>query len=502
MTDPLPAPGSAPPENAGPVPTGGLTQRVMSGAMWSAGSRFFAQVLQFAIGIALARLLLPEEFGLIASVYVISNFALLFFQMGFTSALIHEPDPSEEQKSTVFWINALGGFVLVGLLAALAPLIANFYGQPDLVWLTPVVALAFTASFGVVHSAMLQRQLLFKKVAVIEISSSLVGSLVTLSLAIAGVGVLSLAIGPVFQSLVASVLSWRAISWRPRSFISLPALRSLWAYSGGLVGFDVVTYWARNADNLLIGRFVGVFQLGLYNRAFNLMLLPVTQVTASLGRVVFPALVTMKGDAPRVRDAYLRAIGLLNALTVPALVGLAASAPGLVPFLWGSAWTGVVPLLQVLCIAGIPQCTTSSVGWLYQSQGETSLMFRMGLLGASVGVASIVVGLHWGALGVAFGVLFRAWAMMPVSLHFAGRSVGLRARTVMLTNAPVLAASLLMGAVVLAVPAVVDLDPSGACVVLAQVLVGIVVYAVLLRVLAPRYFREARQLLRSRRVSL
>jgi O-antigen/teichoic acid export membrane protein len=478
--------------------SGAIGEQVVSGAKWSTVSKLTVQGLQFLVGLLLARLLLPEQFGLVASVYVITQFSQLLFELGLGASLIQLKNPTERDMSTVFWVNVISGVVFAAVLSAAAPLIAAFYGEPLLTSLTPVVALAFTVSIGVVHNAILARRLRFRTSAGIEIAAAVGGHTTTVVCALAGLGAFSLAFGGLATSLLGSVLVIAVVRWRPRHFISRASVRRLWRFSGGMLGFNVVNYWGRNADNLLVGRFLGAGPLGLYSRAYNLMLLPINQVTQSLGRVMFPALAALQGDLARTRRAYLRTVRLTNVLTVPILVGLLAVAEGAVPLLWGPNWAGTVPLLQVLCIAGLPQCLSASVGWIYQSQGRTTRMFVLGVVGTVVGVAGIVIGLHWGAIGVAWGVAARYWLMMPVGLHVAGRLIDLKARVVLGRAAPILALSLVMGAVVWGVPRLVGLSPEHVGTVAGQVVVGGLIYLVGIRVALPAAWEDMMSVVRRR----
>lgn len=498
------APGGTADLTTGLDTTGSLQHKVVRGASWSAISKLGAQGLQFAVGLVLARILLPEQFGLIASVYVITGFSQMLFELGLGAALIQMKNPSQRDMSTVFWINALSGVVFAGVLTLAAPLVADFYGEPELRNLTPIVALAFTFSIGVVHNGLLARQLRFKTSAGIELSSSALGHTTSVVTALLGAGPFALAYGGVVTSICASAFSFVAVRWLPRHFISRDSLRRLWRFSGGMLGFNVVNYWGRNADNLLVGRFLGAAPLGLYNRAYNLMLLPINQVTGALGRVMFPALAAIQGDHARVRSAYLRTLRVINAVTFPILVGLLAVSDGLVPLLWGPNWSGTVPLLQILCLAGLPQCLSSSIGWIYQSQGRTTTMFVMGVIGTVVGVAFIVVGLHWGAIGVAWGVLARYWVMAPVGMHVAGKAIGLRSRTVFRQAVPTCLATAIMGGLAWGVAIPLGGDRTSVLVTLVQVAVGAISYPLLLRVLAPDLFREVVSLVlrRGRKVAV
>ncbi len=456
------------------VDTRALAGRVTRGVNWSAGSRLCAQGVQFAAGLVLARLLTPEDFGLLASVYVIYGFSVLFFELGLGAALVQRTRPTDAEESSVFWVNVLGGVLFTGLLTLAGPAVAAFFEQPQLRWMAPVLGLSFTLSFGVVHAARLQKALRFRRLAMVEVGSTLIGYAATIAAAVAGAGAYALVLGPVVISLVSSTLLVVSTPWRPRHFVSMHALRQLWGFSGGLLGFNVVNYWGRNADNLLIGKFVGAAPLGLYSRAYNLMLLPVHQIW-SAARVMYPTLSAIKDDHPRTRRAYLRSVRLVNAVAIPSLLGLAAVAEGLVPLLWGPKWEGTVPLLQILCLAGIPQCLISTTGWIYQSQGCTGLMFRMGVLWSAIGVGLMSLGLMWGVRGVAAGVLVRYWFELPWQLRSAGALIGIRARTVIAGALPVVLVSSVMAGAVYLGPLALDVPRDAPVTVLVQIVTGLAI---------------------------
>lgn len=464
---------------------GGDSRRAVAKSVgWSAIGRTGAQGLQFLAGLVLARLLVPADFGLLASVYVVTGFTVLLFDMGLGAALVHQRELRQKDLDTAFWLNALGGVVFVGLLAALGPLVAAFYDEPRLVYITPLAGLGFALALNVCHQALLQRGLQFKKLALIELSCALAGNVATVIAAVAGLGAMALIVGPVVQAIASTTLMWSFVKWRPKGFVRRDSARQLWRFSGGMLGFNVINYAGRNSDNLLIGRFAGAASLGLYNRAYSLMLLPLQQVSQVLGRVMFPTLAGMRDDRERLKGAYRRTIRVLTALTMPLLVGMAATSDGLVPLLWGDQWLATIPMLQVLCLAGLPQCLSSSEGWLYQSQGRTATMFKVGIGSTAVTVVAIVIGLQWGPLGVAVGVFAKMWLWQPIGFHIACATIGLKARTVFKDIFPLLTISLVMGAAVWALPMVLPARRGDAWLVGPQVALGVVLYVLLLRLLA------------------
>lgn len=479
-TTAVPVPGAASGGASEPPSTGAsLQQRVASGASWSAAGRLGGQGLQFLAGLVLARLLFPADFGLVASVYIITGLTVIFFDMGMSQALVHRRELDDRVMSTAFWFNAVGGLVFVGLLTLLGPFVADFFDDDRLRWITPLAGLSFALSLAVVHSALLQRDLRFKPLAITEIGAGLVNHSATVTAAAFGMGPWALLVGPPLQSLVITGVLWRLTGWRPRLQFSRRDLRSLWAFSGGMLGFGVVNYAGRNVDNLLIGRFIGATGLGLYNRAYNLMLLPLQQVGGVLGRVMFPALTEMGDDLARVRAAYRRALRLMSFLTIPLLVGMAATAPALVAVLWGDRWEGTVPLLQLLTLAGLPQALSSSEGWLYQSQGRTTLMFGMGLVSTLGTVVAITVGLQFGVVGVATGVLVGAYVVLPVNLFVACRVVGLASWRVYADNARTVVSALVMGTAVWGLPHLLDVPASTGWLLPLQVGLGVLLYLAL-----------------------
>ncbi|WP_369052476.1 MOP flippase family protein [Kineococcus terrestris] len=457
---------------------------------WSAAGRTGAQALQFLAGLVLARLLAPEDFGLLASVYVVTGFTVLLFDMGLGAALVHQRRLTQSDLDTAFWLNALGGLVFVGILAALGPLVADFYGDPRLTYITPLAGLGFALALNVCHSALLQREMEFKKIASVELVCAVLGNASTIAAAVGGLGALSLVVGPSVQAVAMTVLMWSVVRWRPRGFVRRESVRRLWSFSGGMLGFSVVNYVGRNSDNLLIGRVLGAAPLGLYNRAYTLMLLPLQQVSQVLGRVMFPALASLRDDPERLRRAYRRTIVVMTAVTMPVLVGMAATADGLVPILWGDQWLDTVPMLQVLCLAGLPQCLSSSEGWLYQSQGRTGTMFKVGVVSTVLTVVAIVVGLQWGVLGVAVAVFAKMWLWQPIGFRIACGLIDLPARRVFADIARPLLVSVAMGGAVWALPLLLPAPRDAVWVVLAQVVLGAVLYTALLALVDRSTSRE------------
>lgn len=407
---------------------GQVGEAVRRSAVWGAGSRVASQLLQFLGLIVTARLLLPSDYGEAAVVFPVIAFGGLFTSLGLAGAIIHARRVTEQLLSTAFWINVVSGVVLAVGLWALAGPLAELFRSPGLTTLLPVAGLIFVMNMSVVHVALLERTLRFKQIAVIETASAGLGIAVTVGAALAGLGALSLVLGPLVTQTVVTACVWATVRWRPHAGPDRASAHELWTYARGIVGFRILNFWSRNADNLLLARFVPLAELGNYTRAYNFMTLPVGQMNTMMSRILFPALTRLRDDRPRMGRAWLRALGTASALMAPVTFGMAVSAPALVEVLFGERWLGMVPVLQLLAVAALPQTLTTPVAAVLRATGATDLLFRMGLLTSAMSLVAIVSGLPWGTLGVAAALTVKFYVEVFVSVRPCLRQMELRWR--------------------------------------------------------------------------
>ncbi len=404
--------GDQPPVSPRTDTVGRATRR---GVAWSASSKILIQILQFGTTVVLARLLTPGDYGLVAIVLTFVGFAQLFTDLGLGAAVIHRPRLDQPTLSTAFWLNAGSGFALTALFCGLAYPISLLYGQPKLTWLVITGSLSFSLAMYAVHLALLERSMSFRTIASIEFSGAVCFTVVAVVTAVGGLGPYSLIVGSLTQAALKTVLMWNSVRWWPSWTFTRAALRELWQYSGHLFGFNVINYWSRNSDNLLIGKFLGAAVLGSYARAYNLMMLPVQQVTGVVGRVLFPAFTKLRDDENRLREAYLRSVRVMASISAPLSLTLAASAGPFVSVVYGSRWDAVAPVLALLALSGPAQVISGTFGAVYQALGMTKVMFRRGIWATLITVAAIAIGLHWGVKGVALALLIKFWILMPLN---------------------------------------------------------------------------------------
>lgn len=379
------------------------------------------------ISVILARLLGPDDFGLIGMILVFTMFAQIFSDMGLAAALIQKPDIEQRHLNSVFWMNVLVGVLLAGALMAGAPLVASFYEEPALRLLTVIISLNFlSGSLVVVQKALLQKKMEFKKLAFVEVFSLLVAGGVSISMALKGFGVWSLVAKAMVTMNVSVLLMWGLSEWRPSFSVDKRAVKDLIGYGSNLLGFQVFNYWARNLDNILIGRFIGASALGIYSRAYSLMLLPISQVNTVITKVMFPALCLIQDDVDRTKRVYLSAVRAIALFTFPLMIGLLVVAKPFILLLYGEKWRGVIPLIQLLCLTGMPQSVATTVGWIYTAQGRTDIMFKWGVFASALVSMAFVIGLQWGVVGVAASYVTVTYILIYPSYAVAGRLINLR----------------------------------------------------------------------------
>lgn len=411
-----------------------LKSRSVTGATWLVIAQVSGQILKFAVATILARLLAPQEFGLIAMVLVFSGFARLFNDMGFSAALIQKQDVNERHFSSIFWLNVFASLLLMALLIIGAPLLASFFDQPRLVLLARVLSLEFlVGSVVIVQRALLTRSMDFRLLALSEIVAVILSGILGIVLAFRGFGVHALVAQILALAICQATLIWWYSSWRPRRLFSRQAISELFRFSIGIAGGNALNYWIRNADNLLIGKFLGSTELGLYSRAYMVMLLPLSQLTFVLTQVMFPALSSIQGDKERSKRIYLRAVGAIALLTFPTMLGLLVVAEDFVLTLFGPNWAEMIPVLQVLCVVGMLQSVNSTVGWVYNSQGRSDMQFWWILFVGILTFAAIGIGIRWGIFGVAVAYATRVFSTSWLNYSIPGRLIGMSVAEVIKT---------------------------------------------------------------------
>jgi O-antigen/teichoic acid export membrane protein len=481
-------------EEVSPNRHGHLVRQTVSGLWWSLGAQFLRQGSQFLIAVFLARLLTPPEFGLVAMVVVFSGFAGLFSDLGFGPALVQRQEIEERHYCSVFWLNVAFGIVLGVVLASASPLIAKFYREPRLIPIVLLVGLCFPInSLGLVQKASLTRQMDFRALGLIDIGNVTLSGVIAIVLAWRGFGVWSLVCQMLCLTIFEVAGLWWFSSWRPRVFFDRTAIRELFGFSSNLTGFTAINYWYRNGDNLLVGKFFGSAALGIYSRAYNLMLMPLSQITYVVSKVMFPALSRLQDDKARVKSIYLRSIALIALVTFPLMLGLLVVADHFILAIYGNAWAGAIQILRIFCVLGMVQSISSTAGWIYQSQGRTDWMFWWGVICAFLSIGAMMLGVRLGsAMAVAVCLTAIGILLTPPGFSISGKLIGMTLRDVVQSTWSVLACAAAMACSVWALGVFLPSSWSHWVFLSVEVPFGAVVYALLLHVSQLAPYQELR----------
>lgn len=398
---------------------------VRSGAI-----QLVAQAIQLALyiiaALVLARLLTPADFGLFAMVATLTAFVASFKDFGFTMAAVHRDNIDDQQSSTLFWMSMKLNLLMGLFVAAMAPVLAWFYGEPRLTAMTLAVAAGVVAiGLAAQHESLLIRRMRFAGLAVVDVVSLLAGVALGITCAILGAGYWSLVAQFVATGVLRSAGVWAISGWRPARQASgtrsLAHVDPMLSYAGYLTAYRILTHVGRNLDRVLVGYFSGTTAVGFYDNAFRWSLYPVQQVYQPLMNVAVASLSRVQ-HAPATYRAFCRAAFLpMFSIVLPALVFMAVEPRRVLLVLLGEQWLPAVPLFQVLCVAALASSMIRITKWIYLSTGETKRQFRWGLVHTPIMIAMVVAGVPWGAYGVAVGFTAGTCLLAGPSLAYCFR---------------------------------------------------------------------------------
>lgn len=380
-----------------------LTKKTIKGLSWSSLSQIFRQATQFVITAILARLLIPEDFGLLGMVIVFSTFARIFVETGISEALIQKESVTDKHFYSAFWVNLALAVIMMFLFILVAPIISGFYETEALKPIIIAMSINIViVACSVIPRTLLERDMHFDKIAFADMGAVILGGGVAICMAFSGYGVWSLVFNLIVTALSSTVFLWKLAEWRPRFTFSIQAIKDVFKFSTHLISFNVINYFEDNLDYLLIGKFFGAEALGYYTLAYKLMLVPLRNISQAIARVMFPALSKIQKNLNKVRNAYLKMIKVISLVAFPMMCVLFAVSTQFILVVYGEQWTPVIRLLQILCFCGMAKAISTTAGSIILSQGRSDLQLKLGILGAIGAALAILAGLKWGMYGVAF----------------------------------------------------------------------------------------------------
>jgi len=381
-----------------------LKERTIRGGF----ARLLAQAANFLLRIGslmiLAHMLGPKDFGLVGMVTAFTGILSLFRDFGLSTATVQRTTVTKDQISTLFWVNIAFGSVLAIVTVSLAPVIVAFYHEPRLFWITIIVASGFLFNAaGVQHSAVLQRDMRFTSLSVINIVALAASSAAAIVLAKAGYGYWALVSMTVSMPLASMIGLWLAGPWVP----DLPrrgiGLRSMMHFGGTITLNGVVVYIAYNLEKVLLGRFWGADAIGIYGRAYQLVNIPTENLNSAVGEVAFSALSRIQDDPARLRSYFLKGYSLVLALTIPLTIVCALFADDAISVLLGAKWRDAAPIFRLLAPTIMIFAMINPFAWLLFATGKVGRSLKIAFVIAPLVIGGYVLGLPYGPKGVALG---------------------------------------------------------------------------------------------------
>ena len=399
-----------------------LKAHAASGFVFSSAAQITRLITQFLTLFITARLLGPTDFGLIAMVYPIYGFALIFQNLGINQAIIQRPTITHEQLNSFFWINVGLGAGICLILTALSPLVAVFYHESRVTGLTVAMAvLVFIGGLGNIHGALMVRRLQFRLQTSLNIAAAIASLVATVVLAIVFKSVWALYSGLLVSTLLTFLGSWVLVQWRP----SGPKLASdtpeLMRFGLGVAVANLANIAATSVTSAVIGHNFGARITGLYDRASRLVSSPLQQIAAPVNQVTGPILYRLHDDEPRYVRTFLRMSALLVFILVPFITWTVAMPDTIIRVLMGRRWLEATPLFVALSLMVLPQFINGVVGWIFVTQGRPGDNARWGAFNASVTIVTVLASAPFGVLAVAVSLACSEFIRLPLITLYACR---------------------------------------------------------------------------------
>ena len=401
-----------------------IGKRAVSGGFVTVSAQVAKFLLNFAAAAVLARLLNPREFGLVGMVLGVTGLVGIFRELGLSTATVQRETITQQQVSNLFWINVGVSGLLSLVCFALAPLVAWFYRDPRVTGIMLAMSFTFLLTGSTVqHCALLTRQMRFRALAIIEVSSLVLGFSTACLLAWRGFGYWALVAQQLAYAACYLMLTWCTSGWRPSMPRRNSGVRPMLSFGAHLTIADLVGRLSLNTDNILLGRFYGAEPLGLYTRANVLLARPLEQVLTPISSVLIPVLSRLQSDPARYRKTLMRAYSMFAIVVFPFAAMCLALAKPIVLVVLGPKWLAVTPLFSAFALVAISSPLSAVISWMFESQGRGRDQLHTYTIAGAITVSSYVIGLHWGALGIVLSLATASLLIrMPIVYYLVGRS--------------------------------------------------------------------------------
>lgn len=424
-------------------------QKTIKAMAWSGSLQSLAQLANFLLGIVLARLLTPNDFGLVAMILVFVSFADILTNFGLSSALIQKKDLSQKHYVSSFWFNVIVGLILTLLLYFCSESIAQFYNSPKVEYISKWLSVVFIlGAISAVPRAILSKNLEHKKIALIEFLASSISGIVAVICAIKGLSYWSLVVLYLTRYSFRTIAIYVASGLKINFFISIKYLKELFSFSAFVFSTQCLRKAAVQADKVLIAKFVDTVTLGLYSTAHQFMAVPTKNVSQVVASVMFPAFSSIQNDKARIANIYLKAIAVIGLITFPSLLGIALVAPYFIEIVFGEHWLAMTPYLRFFCLMGIFTSVASISGTIYLSLNKASLQLKVNLINQPLQLLGALIGVQFGIEGLMIGYFIAYFISVLITWSFVAKLLEISLLCIIKQFSPLIAPLVLMASIV------------------------------------------------------
>jgi len=469
--------------------------KLAKAAFWGSTGVIGKQVIVFIVGIILARILEPSDFGLISMIVVFSNLGNVFIDFGFSKAIIQAREINRTELSTIFYFNIFLGLIIAVLFYLSSGAIATFYNQPELVNLTRFISLIFIFnSMSLVQRSLFLKKIDMKSESIIIVAAALLSGGIAITLALTGFGVWSLASKLVLFAFFEACMLWIMSKWVPEIIFRISTLKRFLAFSLNMFGAGLLNFLSQNLDKLLIGKLFNASTLGYFDRAKQFNGFLQESFGRIMGKVMFPVLSERQDDAHEFNLLYRKSINMVGLLFVPLFFSLSLVAEPLILLLLTDKWLPSVPILQILAISGFALPLSSIMVNSIAAKGRAKLFLQIGIIKNSLGLAGILIGSLWGILGVATAITITRYISVLINMYFATRllKIPFFSQLNELKHAFLIALLIFAGLFILSV----RLDVNHFVHLIGFPLAGFSIYFVLVRLFIPDSIRDLQKVLK------
>lgn len=405
-----------------------FAQKTAWGLIWNFSAYLLGKIVVLITTSILARLLAKSDFGLVAVAVVAINYLSVLKDFGLGVALIQRKGDIREAANTVFTINLLIGLTLSALIIPLAPFVAAYFRDPEVIPVLRWMGISFVINaLGSVHTNWLVRDLDYRRKLVPELGGALLKGALSIGLAYMGYGVWSLVFGQISGAIASVILVWVILPWRPRLTFDRTAAGSLMKFGVPVTLVDIITQITDNVDYVIVGRLFGLVPLSIYTLAYRLPEMLLIGNLWVMGGVVFPALASIQDRPDELRRGFLASVHFVEIFAVPVCLGLLIAADPIVRVVFGNQWLEAIPILRVLAIYAWVYSLGYHVGGLYKAIGRPDILLRLSLLTLVIIIPSLLIGARFGLIGVAAGhlvaVLIRRVISLALTTYFVNVSI-------------------------------------------------------------------------------